>query len=110
MTQREKLINLIYNTQHMTDISEVADHLFANGVILLPIKVGDVVWDKKVEPWEVISVEWFSRKVTHLHCVSPITGLRNNFSIGKRSIGKTVFLSREEAEAALKERTENDKS
>lgn len=105
MTRREKLAELISHVQYLGGLEyKVADHLLDNGVIVLPIKVGDVIWDKKVEPWEVISVEWFSRKVTHLHCVSPVTGLRNNFSIGKRSIGKTVFLSREEAEAALKER------
>ena len=69
---------------------------------ILPCKVGDTVWDRKVEPWNVISVEWFSKKVTRLHCASPVTAVKNTFSIGKRSLGKTVFLTREEAEAALR--------
>ena len=70
-------------------------------LVALPCKVGDTVWSRDVEPWNVISVEWFSRKVTHLHCVSPVTAEKHTFSIGRRSLGKTVFLTREEAEAAL---------
>jgi hypothetical protein len=69
--------------------------------VILPCKVGSTVWDRKAEPWTVISVEWFSQKVTHLHCVSPITGRRHTFTVGKRSIGKTVFLTCEAATKAL---------
>lgn len=64
--------------------------------IELPCKVGDVVWDRAGEPHKVISIEWYSKKVTHLHCE------KHTFSIGKRSLGKTIFLSREDAEKALK--------
>lgn len=71
-------------------------------MVILPCKVGDTVWSRDVEPWTVVSVEWFSRRVTQLHCKSPVTGRGMTFSVGKRSLGKTVFLTREEAEAALK--------
>ena len=71
-------------------------------LVILPCKVGDTVWSRDVEPWTVVSVEWFSRRVTQLHCKSPVTGRGMTFSVGKRSLGKTVFLTREEAEAALK--------
>lgn len=70
------------------------------GLVILPCKVGDTVWSRDVEPWTVVSVEWFSRKVTQLHCKSPVTGRGMTFSVGKRSLGKTVFLTREEAESA----------
>lgn len=70
-------------------------------LVILPCKVGDMVWDRRGEPWTVISVEWFSRKVTQLHCKSPVTGRGMTFSLGKRSLGKTVFFTREEAEKAL---------
>lgn len=70
-------------------------------LVVLQCKVGDTVWDRKAEPWTVVSIEWFSRKVTQLHCKSPVTGTGNTFSVGKRSIGKTVFLTREEVEAAV---------
>lgn len=75
-------------------------------LVRLPCKVGDTVWSRDVEPWRVVSVEWFSKKVTQLHCKSPVTGRGMTFSVGKRSLGKTVFLTREEAEAALKGETE----
>ena len=71
-------------------------------LVVLPCKVGDTVWGRDGAPWTVISIEWFSRKVTQLHCKSPATGRGITFSVGKRSIGKTVFLTREEAEASLK--------
>ena len=71
-------------------------------LVVLPCKVGDTVWGRDGAPWTVISIEWFSRRVTQLHCKSPATGRGMTFSVGKRSIGKTVFLTREEAEAALK--------
>lgn len=64
--------------------------------IELPCAVGDVVWDKNGEPHKVISIEWYSSKVMHLHCE------HRTFSVGKRSIGKTVFLTEEEAEQALR--------
>ena len=76
-------------------------------LVALPCKVGDTVWSRDVEPWNVISVGWFSRKVTHLHCVSPVTAGKHTFSIGRRSLGKTVFLTREEAEAALSRERKN---
>lgn len=76
-------------------------------LVALPCKVGDTVWSRDVEPWNVISVGWFSRKVTHLHCVSLVTAGKHTFSIGRRSLGKTVFLTREEAEAALSRERKN---
>ena len=110
---RDRLIELLAESAmngNYLDIQHVADHLLANGVIVPPCKVGDTVWDREAEPWRVISIEWFSKKVTHLHCVSPVTGVRHTFSVGKRSVGKTVFLTCEEAEKALSERrADNDR-
>ena len=125
MTDREKLVELLDETenQYLEAVSGAdsdserykivkdaygfyADHLLANGVIVLPCKVGDTVWDREVEPWTVFAIECFARKVFHIRCTSPVTGRRATFSIGKRSIGKTVFLTREEAEKALAERIE----
>ena len=71
-------------------------------LLILPCGVGDTLWDRNLEPWNVISVEYFSKKVTRVRCVSPVTAVKNTFSIGKRSLGKTIFLSREEAEEALR--------
>lgn len=43
MTDREKLVELIEQVYYCS-IEELADHLLANGVIVLPCKVGDEVW------------------------------------------------------------------
>ena len=78
------------------DKYELADHLLANGVILPPCKVGDTVWEIDADnPFEeelqVIEskVERFYVGTSHsLHLIDC----------------KTVFLTKEEAEKALKER------
>ena len=119
---RERLIELITESHcvdtwnHYTDdfkdpnpIHELADYLLANGVIVTPCKVGDIVWNRKAEPYKVISLEWFSKKVTYLHCVSPVTHIGHTFAVGKRSLGKTVFLTKEEAENALKRKEDEGK-
>lgn len=90
-------------TEVITKLAAYEDAEEQGRLVILPCKVGDMVWSRDVEPWTVILVEWFSRKVTQLHCKSPVTGRGMTFSVGKRSLGKTVFLTREEAEAALKE-------
>ena len=85
-----------------------ADHLLANGVIVLPCKVGDTVWLIESLNWQ--RTEWgigegkvsmiqqkadksWKFRVTKNHSVQDYT---------TGSIGKTVFLTREEAERALK--------
>ena len=110
---RDRLIELITKSglvdtwnHHIDDfkepnpIDELVDYLLENCVIVPPCKVGDVVWNRVLEPHKVVSIEWYSPKVMHLHCE------HHTFSVGKRSLGKTVFLTREEAEQALKEGAE----
>ena len=89
-----------------------ADHLIANGVILPPCKVGDTVYylDGKTIVKDVV------------HCIS-IGGRhgvnakgfihfhdsdKDNITVNFNLFGKTVFLTKEEAEQKLKEmRVEN---
>lgn len=111
---REKLIELIgYNGTVLTegDYDALADHLLANGVIVLPCKVGDTVW---VINRHLNAV--FENTVIGLHC-GHSSDLKNNIKtrwVGERGnesirmwsfrqIGRYVFFTREEAEAALKE-------
>ncbi len=100
-----------YDIEAMLDIAKVCDEAARTleKSVVPPCKVGEVVWGRDVEPQKVISIEYFSRKVIHLHCVSPVTGIRHTFAVGKRSLGKTVFLTREEAERALKGGADNGK-
>ena len=94
-----------------------ADRLIAEGVIVPPCKVGDTVYyingayynsaKQTVRPIEVTEISWkCDRSGKNLGFALIANGTRYKFS----SIGKTVFLTREEAEKALtKRRIENDR-
>ena len=76
-------------------IADIADNLLANGVIVPPCKVGDTVYKTSVlgEITE-LKIKGFDCGIaTEPYNIIPI----ENF-------GKTVFLTKEEAEQALKER------
>ena len=88
-----------------------ADHLIANGVIVMPCKVGDTVYYLD----GTILVE------SKVHCIS-FGGRYGTYSQGQIHIydsdkdnitqkieqfGKTVFLTKEQAEQKLKELSEN---
>ena len=96
MKDSERLIDLIIDakrtdpeTGSFTDY--LADYLLANGIIVLPCKVGDTVYQIDAE-------RVFESKV------KAIVYDTENIAFDERAIGKTVFLTREEAEKALKER------
>ena len=85
----------------------IADHILANGVIVPPVRIGQRVWyikggyynSAKKHPREIEVTEInqkFCGKVLSWGFIA--NGTRYRFS----SIGKTVFLTREEAEQALK--------
>jgi len=102
---RDRLIKLIkdssqYVKEQDSLIERIADHLIANGVIVPPCKVGDIVYsiNKKAlgGHWEdnryIVDV-WSEYKV----CEIP-------FSLTLWECGwKGIFLTREKAEQALKE-------
>ena len=116
MTDRDRLIELICdkiqdghcigycNHPPCTQCTDIADYLISNGVILPPCKVGDTVYfdtylhgdSVGVRPHKVIKVK------------SVITTEPSKGGIGAEipdwSFGESVFLTREEAEKALKER------
>ena len=111
MTDRERLIRLMQeagqnksNYAGNIGLGQIADYLLEHGVIVLPCKVGDTVYyiDKKVlaSHWDehmYIVDKWSEYKV----CEIP-------FSLTLWENGwKNIFLTREEAERALKERENN---
>lgn len=83
----------------------IADHLIANGVTVLPCKVGDRLYEvtgrKTISVYKVkaIRVELFGLFIEW----DIVEGFvwQSLSGINAREIGKTVFLSREEAEKAL---------
>lgn len=121
---KEKLVELLRQcvTQNMTTDPDIwggivdvnyggmADHLIANGVIVLPCKVGDTVYEaqqirKRVQPLEIISVNIgrMGGVFFNWELKDGIGIYYNAKGFGASQLGKTVFLTREEAEAALKE-------
>ncbi|MBQ7384783.1 MAG: hypothetical protein IJV72_08355 [Clostridia bacterium] len=130
MTQKERLTELLKTPEKasfvrkagvsLSDTPEgiTADFLLANGVIALPVKMGDLLY----MPWE-----WNGQKgiayltVTVLRCISGFGWsfgtdfdtddedyyeAYNCGSFKPKDIGKIVFLTQEEAERALKEGAE----
>lgn len=91
-------------------IAELADHLLANGVIVPPVKVGQTVYINGLMGFG----EAEAHKITHAQCrigsagqswffEAWLIGGRGDCGFWDDQIGKTVFLTREEAEQALKE-------
>lgn len=89
----------------------VADHILANGGIVPPCKVGDIVWVAN----KSVGKAFFNKVVCIIFGASRNTNTivveyRNTYGETSRrefkwnQFGKQVFFSREEAEAALKGR------
>ena len=73
-------------------------------VVVLPCKVGDIVWanlDGMRHPRKCV-IE-FANIGSHVTTIvfSTVDGLREQYGVNPSSFGKTVFLTREEAEKAL---------
>ncbi len=110
--RRERLMDIINQTSielYRSEYDELVDALIDNGVILPPVKVGQTVWclidnfngavDGKIYEYTIRSDGLAYFRFT-----------RNGYFTGSAmedAIGKTVFLTREEAEAALKARENN---
>lgn len=84
----------------------IADYFLANGGIIPPCKVGDTVYTEvygEIEGFVVLSIELaYTSKGFEGEFVSNNGKYPMLFSF--ENIGKTVFLSKEDAERALKER------
>lgn len=105
MTDRDRLIELIHDSDYSLNSVGLADHLIANGIICLPCKVGQIVWLVRNGKIEETTVEKIVLKDKGLY----LKLLCNSFyETSCRSIGKTVFFTREEAEKALERSVNND--
>lgn len=117
MNERERLIELLKKKyDHFCDqcgvnkdsryTENIADYLLENGVVVLPCKVGDTVyeicerrrsgkWQKAIVERVVHAIEIGIDKILTARC-----GTTAYVYLSR--LGKTVFLTREEAETALK--------
>lgn len=107
---RDRLMALINDVVHPCHAGALADYLIENGVILPPCKVGDTVYyinrynHIMLYKHEVYEAEVVRLVVTR-YGVSPVIRVKSVYStyeIPGVEFGKNVFLTREEAEQALK--------
>lgn len=125
MTERERLIELISHYQveitayeascgrSTRAVSErLADYLLSNGVIVPPCCIGDTVYEIRENGKNPISGKRFDRCITTVQMLD-CAAIRKSTLYAKEKryakndsvrLGKTVFLTREEAEKALEER------
>ena len=98
---RDRLIDLlkvpIYPRDGVDPAEVVADYLLDNGVIVLPCKVGDTVYYRYYGGNRV-----YEGKVTSFIYNSESGWFGIYYDGGYGTYGKYVFLTREEAEQALK--------
>ena len=109
---RERLVELLKSTPHvgMSDgVGEmVTDHLIANGVIVPPCKVGQALWFIRTNGSNAKIIETDVEKIVLKHGGLYIKLSCNAmYETSCNSIGKTVFLTREEAEKEIKESDNN---
>lgn len=103
MTQKDRLVELIIESVNgcARNWAEViADHLIENGIIVPPVKVGDVVYYPIRHTNKVM--ELFVREIVYTG--DKIQCYASYLAFTVDNIGKTVFLTREGAEKALAER------
>lgn len=102
MTEREQLIELLKNVPRNTRAfyDQFADYLLANGVIVPPCKVGDTVYETDgIRIYELTILD------ISLHRNRPYYETES-IDFDDDAIGKTIFLTRKEAEKALEEMEE----
>jgi hypothetical protein len=91
-------------------VEQIADHLLANGVIVLPCKVGDVVYYPSfnigmVSSYKVVSIK-LNSKGLYVVCENHLS--KSQMTHRATQIGETIFLTQREAEIALAKRRTND--
>lgn len=108
MTDRDRLIELldIIIQPGEKTLGEIADYLLANGVIVPPCKVGDKIYMLVTRKTHSFVFEEGKKmlRVDNQHTFIKQTYLtRLNFFKVLDDFGKTVFLTKEQAEEKLKE-------
>ena len=129
MTERERLIELIKDSGELERVGmlyndigfrseQLADHLLASGVIVPPCKVGDMVYYFNKNPLNLMVRKNTIYEAMVVRIVNTRLGIYLVIQICNElgcteipninEFGKNVFLTREEAEKALKEEQNHD--
>lgn len=112
-TMRDRLIELLKKYGMRVNMSTLADYLLANGIICLPCKVGDKVYivksrtsdDKNLYIIEDVVKRIVFDKSEDTGFIHSRIEFFNTSSVSDW-LFQNIFLTREEAEAKLKEREE----
>ena len=114
MIDRDRLIEILEDTLYEWEcdvsketVTEIAEHLIENGVIVPPCNVGDhvfVVYGLGVQHTSVFSMKIESEDA-HVAFILKCMVLQGGARFEEFLFGKTAFLTREEAERALKNRS-----
>lgn len=127
MTDRERLIELLEDTLYdwecdvsIETVTEIAEHLIENGVIVPPCKVGQTVYYNDNNYSYKRDILTFESTVSrfdfdfdtgeHIAVLTVLVGSHffRRTAVKFTDFGKTVFLTREEAERKLRERESNE--
>lgn len=114
MTERERLIEICDTNNGWVDevtAEKFADYLLANNVIILPCKVGDTIYGITiggVSNLKIEQIHCWSNGMWKFNCWGGKGKYRVGYEFSIDDFGKTVFLSKEEAEQALKEEQNHD--
>ena len=110
---RDRLIELLHGWSKVNNdgmnAESVADYLIENGVILPPCKVGDKVWfiDRDLIFESVVDEILIDKQQIGVVIKSEFLNCRRGFY--QHQFGKTVFLTKEEAQKVIEGRSkEND--
>ena len=112
--QRERLVELLDNLPNgELRTKDVADYLLANNVVVLPCNVGDTVYyineyyDIYLHKDTIYEAKVARMVITKNNEISLVIHIKDENGLTEypnvKNFGKTVFLSRTEAEKALKE-------
>lgn len=109
MNERERLERLLKYADTKLTFEDMVNYLFENGVVVLPCKINDHVWFIKsafsvlAKPFEarIIDIRGISIDRNILYeSITLYNDLTRRFT--SNDIGTKVFLTKEEAEQALK--------
>ena len=111
---RDRLIELINRIVHSYFAEEIANAVIADGWMKLPCKVGDSIYvlsNGMIHQSKIIRVKYEEEAENHGKFIreriyAVICNVKREFNFS--DIGKTVFLTREEAEQELEKRKEDE--
>ena len=117
MTERERLFELLENgffealskckgeDKDKKACDFLADYLLKNGVIILPCSIGDTVYYHKTlcDGKYTVVIEEDTVKRFLINRIETVAMISFNHALSCADFGKTVFMTREEAEKALEE-------